>query len=98
MSDDLDSDHARWGAAALCIGYNELVKQAKTLGEKVYFRTCRNLAEEEFVKRGGNRFVRTAGETVLKLDQPMLAVEFEARDIELMRKAVSTFDARQGSQ
>lgn len=50
--------HLAFMNAALVYGYNELVKQAKTLGERIYFRILRNEA---------HRVLNEMGDTGIKL-------------------------------
>lgn len=91
---DEEKGHARWSAAALCYGYNELAKQAKTLGDKVYFRIARDAAEQQFIALGGNKFVKEP-DAIAELVVPdcMPRVRFSAADIELMRSEVAEHDA-----
>lgn len=95
MVDDEDEKrHERWVQVALCYGFNELVKQTAVLGEKVYFRLARDVAEKHLVELGGMRFIRD-DESVATIDvgDRMPSVKFRATDIEAMRKAVADFDA-----
>jgi hypothetical protein len=83
----------RWHAAAICLGFNELAKLGKTLGEKVYHRMMRAGAEEHFVSLGGQRiFQEEPAVVVLTLEDGMPWVKFRACDIELMREAVKKWD------
>lgn len=88
--------HERWTAVALCYGFNELAKQAKNLGEKVYFRMRRDSAEKLFIELGGQKFI-TSEPAIATLDVglPMPCIEFRAQDIELMKKTIAEFEARQ---
>lgn len=85
--------HRRWHAAALCYGYNEFVKQAETLGQKVYFRAHRDSAEQNFIKLGGTVFL-VRDPVILELPDQMPHVNFSEADIELMREAVREFDSK----
>lgn len=84
----------RWHAAALCLGFNELAKLGRTLGEKVYHRMMRAGAEEHFIALGGQRIFQEEPTLVtLTLEDGMPWVRFRACDIELMREAVAKWDA-----
>ena len=48
----VDGSHALWHQVALCYGYNELARQAQTLGEKVYFRLFVDDAEKSAIALG----------------------------------------------
>jgi hypothetical protein len=86
----------RWAAAALCLGYNELTKLGKTLGEKMYSRLNRRAAEEYFMALGGTRiFQEDPPVVVLTTDDGLPFIELRAQDIELMRAAVAAHDATQ---
>lgn len=90
-----------WGFIAMALGYNELAtRQAKTLGQKVYFRMARDSALLEVERRGGSvPMADPPGEEVLRLEDvggPPHVV-FRERDIELMREAVAAYDAKKGT-
>lgn len=88
---ELDPMHLRWRMVAMCIGYNELAKQAKILGEKLYFRILRDQCEDELKALGGDViFEREA--SILTLPDWMPHINFTAKDIELMRTALKAFD------
>lgn len=88
----------RWHAAAVCLGFNECAKLAKTLGEKTYFRIMRQGAEEHFMSLGGARvFQQEPAVLTLTLDDGMPFVEFREQDIELMRATVAAHDAEKGA-
>ena len=77
----------------MCLGFNELAKLGKTLGEKTYSRMMRGAAEEQFVKLGGNRmFQEEPSVVVLTTDDGLPWVKFRECDIELMREAVAAYD------
>ena len=61
------------------------------LGEKVYFRLACKMAEENFVKLGGNAFLKH-DPPILELPDHMPWIRFAERDIELMREAVKAYD------
>ena len=88
--------HERWSATALCYGFNELAKMAKTLGEKVYFRMARDAAEQRFIELGGQKFITSeAAIATLDVGLGMPSIAFRPQDIELMRETVAIYDAAQ---
>lgn len=98
MTPEQINGHKRWAAAAYCLGYNELAKQAQSLGEKVFFRLARDSAVKAFVELGGvSPFAEEP--TILELELPdaMPRIKFRAQDIELMRAAVQQWDDEKGS-
>jgi hypothetical protein len=92
--------HESWVTLAVTLGYNELAKLGKTLGDKVYFRLLRDQALARYVELGGNDNVFTkdtdAVATIIS-PQPMPTIIFRERDIELMRDAVYEHDKRMRS-
>lgn len=86
----------RWHLVATCIGYNELAKMAKTLGEKVYFRLIRDATEERLIEHGGQRLFKGPDEIIVEISVPdhMPYIRLSDADIELMREAVAAYDAR----
>jgi hypothetical protein len=98
MTQEQINGHKRWAAAAYCLGYNELAKQAQNLGEKVFFRLARDSAVKSFIELGGNAPF-TEEPTVLELELPdqMPRIKFRAQDIELMRAAVQAEDEEKGT-
>lgn len=86
-----------WHQLAVAYGYNELVKQARNLGEKVYFRLGRDHAEQEAAKLGAKINRGGEGNVVLELTTKPPFITFRERDIELMRAAVAAFDVRAAS-
>lgn len=91
-----DEDNVdRWTAFAMVLGFDELAKSAKTLGEKTFFRMARDAAERGYTRRGGsiNRIEQDGEATILVLQDRMPHIIFHARDIELMRTAVAAYDA-----
>jgi hypothetical protein len=87
----VEKGHRRWMQCALVFGYNELAKEAKTLGEKVCFRMARSHAHDLLLELGGR--VEMQGEAeILVLPDPMPRIAFAARDVEFMRRSVLEFD------
>lgn len=85
----------RWDALARIVGYNELAREAKTLGEKVYLRLARDEARRQYQSLGGE--VRDTGpepEVVVGTRPPFVVMS--AADVELMRAAVAQWDASHG--
>jgi hypothetical protein len=85
---------AAWDAIARMHGYNEMTKQAKTLGEKVYCRLACDAACEE-AKKLGAEIARTelGGRVVFSINEISPSVNFRESDIDGMRKAVAEWDA-----
>ena len=86
-----------WGRLALLFGYNELVKQAASLGERVAMRYMRKELEVSLEKDpvpGVELKVTHEGTIICTLTRHMPAIELFESDIELMRKAVAEFDER----
>ena len=79
---------------ALMIGHNELAKQAKTLGEKVYHRMASKLAMEEGNKLGMSWTTTQHEETLVTVGTARSGVELYPRDIELMKKAIAEYEQR----
>lgn len=98
LDPETKSNLARWHQLALVHGYNELVKLAETLGEKVYCRLARDHAEEEYKKLGGEITRQAEDEPVLVLTERMPYVRFETRDIELMRATVAKYDRERATR
>jgi hypothetical protein len=82
-----------WDAIARMHGYNEMAKEAKTLGQRVYCRMARDAACEE-AKQLGADITRTevGGDAVMTIDEVAPHIVFKADDIEMMREAVRVFD------
>lgn len=77
--------------AALVCGYNHLAKEAKVLGEKLFYRLLRGKFEEEFLARGGERFLSAEGKIELRLpSRPELPL-YET-DVEVMRAFLAARD------
>lgn len=88
----------RWAALAYALGYNELTKHAKVLGEKIFFRLGRDVAVKRFVELGGhsNLFAREDSVLELETQDRMPHIKFKASDIELMRETVRIYDEEAG--
>lgn len=87
--------HKYWVALATMLGFNELAKLGKTLGEKAYFRLLRDNVSEQFIAAGGNADVFAKEESVVEIQVPYSNapfIKFRAQDIELMRDAVHAHD------
>jgi hypothetical protein len=80
---------------ALILGHNELAKQAVSLGEKMYHRlACEQYAEA--VRELDHKFVISESEPKLvTLGTERASVNLYPRDIELMRKAIAEYDAKE---
>jgi hypothetical protein len=93
MSDDAKhaADVEYWTTVATIVGFNELARTGRTLGEKVYFRIFRDHVHEQLVADGHTRLYDL--DAILTLPAPPF-ITFQASDIELMREAVKAHDAR----
>lgn len=83
-----------WTALAMVMGWNELAKLGKTLGEKAFFRLMRNDMVTQFIELGGNDPF-TKEDAVVTIAVPYGGcpfLEFRAQDIDLMRTAVYEYD------
>jgi hypothetical protein len=90
-----EKSRERWHSAALCLGFNEMTKLGKTLGEKVYWRMLREEAEKNFMSLGGKRiFKKDPAILELSLPDGMPFVRFRKDDIELMRATVAAHDKK----
>lgn len=87
-----EKNAARWDALARLVGYNELARDAKTVGEKLYLRLARDVAEESYVALGGQVKRSETGEEIVVPTRPPFII-LGPDDIELMRKAVVEYDA-----
>lgn len=76
---------------ALVFGYNELVKQVKLLGEKLYFRLALETAKERLEAFGGHIEVNE-DKVVATLPAGPLFIKFYEGDIEMMREVVKKWD------
>jgi hypothetical protein len=99
MSAEDIAGHERWTAIAVALGYNELAKTAKVLGEKVYFRLLRDKAADRIVELGGKAGLFSKDGTILEIETPdaMPSLKFRKEDIEIMREVVAAHDARKGA-
>lgn len=95
MSDEeLQLNAQRTDLLASILGYNELAKEAESWGEKIYLRFARDKCVELYKELGGE--LDLSGSTpliVVNTRFPCLALTRE--DVELMRKAIEEFDARE---
>jgi hypothetical protein len=95
--EDLTEEQKRQATAmhheALSIGYNEMVKMAPTLGQKVFYRVAREQAAETARSFGSELEWGRKG-TVGTLRHGSLHICFLESDIEAMRDAVAKWDAR----
>lgn len=82
---------------AMALGYNELAKLGKTLGEKIWFRLNRDNVVELMLKDGGNGGVSpfSEDESVITIEVPgrFPWIKLRAADVELMRAYVAEYDA-----
>jgi len=86
-----DKNFERTECLALVLGYNELAKGAKVLGQKVYMRMARNAAHARFVELGGKLTMDESEKVILEVPGAAY-VRFYPRDIEMMRECVRMFD------
>jgi hypothetical protein len=90
-------NHELWTTLALCLGFNELAKLGKTLGDKVYARLFRDKHVENLIALGGNGgvspFADEKATVEIEMPAPMPWLRFRASDIELMRAVVAEHDA-----
>lgn len=93
--EEADKLQLYWMHLALCLGYNELAKMGKQLGDKVYFRLLRQQAQERFIEVGGhgNVFAEESEAIVtIEVSHGFPRILFRERDIEMMRDAVHAHD------
>ena len=70
-----------WHKLALVFGYNQLAKTSETLGEKVYCRMLRDLAEKDYIELGGVGSIdRTKEPPVLVIDYQKPYIIFTEKD------------------
>jgi hypothetical protein len=86
-----------WDALARVLGFNELAREAVTMGEKVYFRMARGFAEEQYALLGGELNKTEESEVVLTISRDGATVVFREFDIELMRAAVADYDRKKSN-
>lgn len=95
--EEATKNHELWTTLALCLGFNELAKLGKTLGDKVYARLFRDKYVENLIALGGNGgvspFADAKSIVEIEMPAPMPWLRFRATDIELMRTAVAEHDA-----
>jgi hypothetical protein len=88
----------RYTYLALALGYNELAKLGRSLGEKMYFRLARDQAVDMLVKAGGNGgkspFTEEQAVVTIHVEDGMPWIKLLARDVDLMRAYVAEHDAR----
>ncbi len=82
---------------AMMIGYNEMAKRAKSLGERLFSRLVRDKIAEELGKLGCPVEMKNDSETVVTLRSRPPHIFLYAKDIELMRQAVAEFDAKKAA-
>ena len=90
--------HEHWVTLAACLGYNELAKLAKTLGEKLYFRLMRDQAVQRYVKVGGNDNLFATEPGTIEICVPYAnapSIKLRPTDYELMRDALYRHDCEQ---
>lgn len=82
---------------AAIIGFNEMARQAPTLGEKVWHRDARDKMIEHLRAEGGE--FRMDSDGVITLDTSFRpSAPFLPSDIELMRAVVAGYDAAKGER
>lgn len=100
--DEFEKHHQLWHWVALAIGYNHIVlNDAKTLGEKMYFRLMRDAAVERLVGLGGKSpFSKDESPVVLQIVLPSGMPHFllRERDIAQMRRVVEEHDLKKRKQ
>lgn len=86
-----------WTVAAQMLGFNQLAKEQKTLGQKLFCRIALNVARKRFFELGGQCNI-TDPETVLVLDDHVPHIELKTTDIELMRKFLADYDKEHAAE
>jgi hypothetical protein len=84
---------ARWDALARLVGYNKLVEDAQTLGERMYLRAARDAAREAYVRHGGEVHYEGDMQPIIVVNSRPPYIALSDEDIELMRAAVVERDA-----
>lgn len=87
-----------WARIAQMIGFNELAKSHERLGDKVYFRLCRDILHDVHVAEGNNPLFAPKDEPLVTIEVPgemRRTIEFGPSDIEAMRVAVAEYDRKQ---
>ena len=88
----LDRRTRAWSLWALVLGYNELVKQSESLGERAYFRLGRDQAVQELQALGVEVNMTYDGPVLLSLGEGRPHIEFREGDIQAMRETVAKWD------
>ena len=83
----------KWDLLARVVGYNELVKKAETLGEKMYLRLARDSALAKYASLGGKYDVEQDEPVLVVQTRPPFLMLSDA-DMKLMREAVEEYDQR----
>lgn len=88
----------KWDLLAKAIGYNELAKLGKTLGEKAYARMARDRAAKSYEEVTGltGLFAKTESTVEIPVPGSMLHIRFGEQDIDLMRAAIAQYDSERG--
>jgi hypothetical protein len=89
---EADQNAKRWDCLALLMGYNELAKDATTLGAKMYLRMGRDVAHKRYEELGGQIDITVTPPLVIVDTRPPW-VALTQRDVDLMREAVADYDA-----
>lgn len=88
----------RYTFLALALGYNELAKLGRDLGEKMYFRLARDQAVKLLVEAGGNKgkspFAEEQAVITIHVEDGMPWIKLLDRDVDLMRAYVAQHDVR----
>lgn len=91
-----------WEALARLVGYNELARDATTLGGRMYLRLARDHALDQYVALGGKVEQAPAGKPaekpaiVVPTKPPFLVLT--SADFELMRAALAEHDIASGAE
>lgn len=85
--------HDLWAHIAMVYGFNELARNAETLGEKVAFRLMVSKIEEWLVAHGVTIPKSSDNSVVLEIPCGPMTMQFRESDLELMRAAVAKLDA-----
>lgn len=83
----------RWHYVALCFGYNELAKQGKSLGDRLYFRMAAAQAEKDFQAAGGEIELHEKGMPTLVLRDHMPSLKLSPSDVEMVRRFIRNYEA-----
>lgn len=93
---DMMKNAELWDALARLVGYNELARNAKTVGEKMYLQLARDEAQKVYEGLGGKIDLKASPpEIVVQTSPPFIALD--AEDIALMREAIDAFDQKRQS-